>query len=67
VLQIPVTNICAVDYEDDGVTGRVVALPELTETVLSANVPHLEVHVGHGDCRDILADCGNSFELGVGV
>lgn len=67
MLQISIADIRAVYYKDDGVTGRVVALPELAETVLSTDVPHLEVHVGHRDCGDILADCRHGLQFWVGV
>lgn len=40
-------------------TALVVALPQLAQRVLTADVPDLEVHVGEGDGADILADCGH--------
>lgn len=67
MLQIPVSDVRAVDYEDDGVAGRVVALPEFAQGVLAAYVPDLEVHVWHRDRGYVLSDCGHGFELGVGV
>jgi len=61
MFQIPISYVCGVDYEDNGVAGGVVALPELAERVLAANVPDLEIHVWQGDGRDILADCWDGF------
>ncbi len=65
--QIPVANVSTVDYEDDGVARGVVALPELSQRVLSADVPDFKVNVWEGDGGHILADRGDGFEFGVGV
>jgi len=49
------------------VAGRVVALPELAQRVLPADVPDFEVHVWQGDGGDILAYGGHGFEFRGGV
>lgn len=46
---------------------RVVALPELAEGQLPADVPDLEVQVGQGDGRDVLADGRDGLEFRGGV
>lgn len=45
--------------------GRVIALPELAESVLTADVPDLEVHVWEGQGGHVLADGGHGVELGI--
>ena len=32
--------------------------------MLTPYVPDFEIHVGHRDCRDILSDCWNRFQVG---
>ena len=41
----------------------VVALPELAQRVLSANIPYFEVHVWESNSRNILADGRDSFQF----
>ena len=59
-------DVRAVHDEDDGVAGGVVGLPEVAHCELPADVPDLEVHVGQGYNRDVLADCGDCFAQGGG-
>lgn len=66
VVEATIANVGGVDDEDDGVAAVVVALPQLAQGVLAAHVPDLEVHVGQGQGRDILADGGHGLELGRG-
>lgn len=50
-----VTDVAAVDDEDDGVADGIVARPHGAQGVLAAHVPDLEVHVVEGDGGDVLA------------
>ena len=47
--ELAVTEVGAVDHEDDGVAAAVVAGPEVAQRVLATHVPDLEVHVGQVD------------------
>ena len=67
MFEIAVADVSAVDDEDDGVAAGVVALPQLAQAQLAADVPDLHVHVGQGDGRDILTDCRHRLELGLRV
>jgi hypothetical protein len=64
---VGVAHVAAVDDENDGVAGGVVALPQPAQRVLAAHVPDLEVHVGQGYDGEVLADGGDGVELWVGV
>jgi hypothetical protein len=44
-------------------TARIIALPELPQTVLAPHVPYLEIHVRKGDGRHILAYGGDGLEF----
>ncbi len=48
-------------------TTAIVTLPQFPQAVLAPHVPDLEVHIWQRDCRDILTDCGDGFELWVRV
>lgn len=65
VLDVAVANVGAVDDEDDGVAAGVVALPQLAQAQLAADVPDLEVHVGEREGRNILADRRHRLQLGI--
>lgn len=67
VLNAAVADVGAVDYEDDGVAARVIAMPEITKGELAADVPELEVHVVEGNGRDVLADGWHGLEFRLGV
>ena len=45
----------------------VIALPEVAQGVLSADIPELEIHVREIDGSDVLADGGDGFRGGEGV
>jgi hypothetical protein len=64
-----VPDVAAVDYEDDGVARRVVALPQAAQAMLAADVPYLEVdgriRGWEFDGCDVLADGGYGFEVWV--
>lgn len=64
MLQIPIPDISRIDDKNNRVAGGVVGLPELAQRVLAADVPDLEVHVWENDGGDVLADGGDSFEVG---
>jgi hypothetical protein len=64
VAQSAVTDVGAVYDEDDGMAAGVVALPELAQAELAADVPEFEVHVGEDDGGNVLADGGHGFEVG---
>jgi hypothetical protein len=49
------------------VAAGVVALPQLAQRQLAANIPDLDVHIGQREGRDILADGRDRLELGVWV
>ncbi len=68
MLEVPVPDVRAVDDEDDGMAGCVVALPEFPEGVLPTHVPDLQVHIWQGDGRHILTyrRHGLEFRRGVG-
>ena len=61
VVVVVISNIRAIDHEDNGMTACVVARPQLPQRVLPAYVPDLEVHVWQGDGRDILTDGRDGF------
>jgi hypothetical protein len=64
-----IPDVAAVDYEDDGVARRVVALPQAAQAMLAADVPYLEVdgriRGWEFDGCDVLADGGYGFEVWV--
>lgn len=35
--------------------------------MLAAYIPHLEIHIGQRDSRDVLADCRNGLQFRGGV
>jgi hypothetical protein len=47
------------------VAAGVVALPQAAQRVLAADVPDLEVQVRQRYRGDVLADCGDGFQVGV--
>jgi hypothetical protein len=49
------------------VAAGIVTLPQLAQAHLAAHVPDLEVHIGQGEGRDILANRGHGLKLGIGV
>ena len=42
-------------------------MPQRAQGELAADVPELQVHVGQGDGGDILADCRDRSQLGLGL
>lgn len=55
------TDVGAIDDEDDGVTAGVVTLPETSHGDLTADIPDLQVHIRQGEGRNVLADSGGGF------
>lgn len=55
------TDIRAVDHEYDGVAAGVIALPQIPQRHLPADIPDLQVHIRQRHRGDILADSGDGL------
>ena len=58
---VTITDVRAIDNEDDGMAASIIALPEFSERVLTSDVPNFEVHVVEVNEGDILADGGDGL------
>jgi len=65
MLNVCIPHVRAIDHKDDSVAATVIRVPKSAQRVLTSYIPELQVQIGQGYGRDILADSRYRLQVGM--